>query len=157
MVPFLHFIKCNSLLKLLVHWQIWGLLPPFSCHLKNTNNVFTYQCSKAAKFLHLVPILHFTAYTLPRVAPTTPPTSYIHHINFSSFEKSNIILLKTFQSCIALHGILAQSKIKKKTPQLLGAVPPDPCYRNWGYLIPLDSHLFVCILFLYVDHSQSVN
>ena len=33
------------------------------------NNVFTYQRSKAAKFLHLVSILHFTAYTLPRVAP----------------------------------------------------------------------------------------
>ena len=50
--------------------------------------VFTYQRSKATKFLHLVPILHFTAYTytLPRVAPTTPPISYIHHINFSSFE-----------------------------------------------------------------------
>ena len=65
------------------------------------NNVFTYQRSKAAKFLHLVPILHFTAYTLPRAAPTTPPTSYTHHVNFSSFElKINIILLKTFQFCI---------------------------------------------------------
>ena len=60
-----------------------GTASPF---LKNTNNVFTYQRSKVAKFLHLVPILHFTAYTLPRVVPTTPPTSYIHHINFSSFE-----------------------------------------------------------------------
>ena len=100
-----------------------GAAPLSSAISRIQNNVFTYQRSKAAKFLHLVPILHFTAYTLPRVAPTTPPTSYTHHINFSSFEKSKLsFCLK--HSNLALHGILAQSKIKYPIPS--GGCAPRP-------------------------------
>ena len=100
-----------------------GATSPFLPRIQN--NVFTYQRSKAAKFLHLVAILHFTAYTLPRVAPTTPPTSYTYTPHkFFFFWTENQISFCLKHSNLALHGILAQSKIKY--PIASGGCAPRP-------------------------------